>query len=192
MRSRRPRWSSQQVSSSFHESSTATDDQRVELVTLRAQTEALKGQIESYEQEIQGPARAPRGQDRRGRGVEPATRGRAGEKRPARHPPGRARPPDHRANHRLGGARTALPGADRPLRPAEPYPCGAGARLRSARCRSRDHPQDRGRGPRTRSPTRRTAIASPPRPCAPRRRWSRRSCGRCARSAPGCSARSPR
>ncbi len=40
-----------QISSSFHDSSAATDSQRVELVALRAQTEVLKGQIESSEQE---------------------------------------------------------------------------------------------------------------------------------------------
>jgi hypothetical protein len=38
-----------QVSASFHESSVTADSQRVELVALRAQTEALQGQIESYE-----------------------------------------------------------------------------------------------------------------------------------------------
>src|SRR5262249_15556721 len=40
-----------QTSGNFHESSVTADSQRVELVALRAQTEALKGQIEAYEQE---------------------------------------------------------------------------------------------------------------------------------------------
>src|SRR5207244_627339 len=40
-----------QVTGNFHESSVTADSQRVELVALRAQTEALRGQIEGYEQE---------------------------------------------------------------------------------------------------------------------------------------------
>jgi len=40
-----------QVTANFHESSVTSDSQRVELMALRAQTEALKGQIESYEKE---------------------------------------------------------------------------------------------------------------------------------------------
>src|SRR6478672_8931415 len=40
-----------QVTSSFHEASSAAETQRVELVALRAQVDALKGQIESYAQE---------------------------------------------------------------------------------------------------------------------------------------------
>jgi len=38
-----------QISGSFHDTSVTADSQRVELVALRAQTEALKGQIESYD-----------------------------------------------------------------------------------------------------------------------------------------------
>jgi chromosome segregation ATPase len=41
-----------QISGSFHDTSVTADSQRVELVALRAQTEALKGQIESYDAEI--------------------------------------------------------------------------------------------------------------------------------------------
>jgi chromosome segregation ATPase len=41
-----------QVSGNFRESSVTADSQRVELIALRAQTEALKGQIESYESEF--------------------------------------------------------------------------------------------------------------------------------------------
>src|SRR5262249_26922643 len=40
-----------QVTANFHESSVTSDSQRVELVAMRAQTEALRGQIESYEKE---------------------------------------------------------------------------------------------------------------------------------------------
>ncbi|HYZ45295.1 MAG TPA: hypothetical protein VE667_10595 [Xanthobacteraceae bacterium] len=40
-----------QVTASFNDSSVAAGGQRVELVALRAQTEALKGQVESYEKE---------------------------------------------------------------------------------------------------------------------------------------------
>src|SRR5262249_6825532 len=40
-----------QITGNFHESSVTADSQRVELVALRAQTEALRGQIEAYELE---------------------------------------------------------------------------------------------------------------------------------------------
>jgi chromosome segregation ATPase len=40
-----------QVTASFNDSSVAAGGQRVEVVALRAQTEALKGQVESYEKE---------------------------------------------------------------------------------------------------------------------------------------------
>ncbi len=40
-----------QVTASFNDSSVAAGGRRVELVALRAQTEALKGQVESYEKE---------------------------------------------------------------------------------------------------------------------------------------------
>src|SRR5262245_24245280 len=40
-----------QVTASFNQASVAADSQRVELVALRAQSEALKGQIESYDKE---------------------------------------------------------------------------------------------------------------------------------------------
>ena len=89
-----------------------------------------KGQIESYEKEIKDLRDRLDAQDRRGRGGASSSRRSGQEASSSSNPPRRARPPDHRANHRIGGARPARPGADRAVRRAGPFPCGRRIRLR--------------------------------------------------------------
>ncbi len=110
------------ITAQYNEYVSNADGNRIDIVTLRAQTEVLKGQVESYERETRGPAGPSQPQDRGGRQRDPAARRGAGARRAACHPRRRSRPPAHRTDDRGRNPRPARAGTDRAARRAGPLP----------------------------------------------------------------------
>src|SRR5262245_2677998 len=178
-----------QISGNFPESSVTADSQRVELVALRAQTEALKGQIEAYELETKELRERL---DHKTAELELLIAQLTDE-----------RTKSDQASNRVGELDRALIAQTTESEVLARRIEELNSRLdeQGRFLADREFVSDRLRSEATTAQTTeakiraelarpKAAIASPARRSGPRKRWSRSSCGSRRTSAPSCSARS--